>query len=230
MKKLFILLTTAVFLLCTACSQQSQNEITHSTTEDGNRVTISKSNTTVFFEELPAELSYNEKEISITSVSAYQGYSKNSYSYVLFIIVRLDVENLEDDELHWLRESDLNMDVFLTSTENDYDFDRMNPLGNLLTADKNEICFVFTSSFFKENRHAFDGSKITVTQSVEIEETYEYVDNDNDVHNLHKTNGLHYNMVLPNDMPSPEEIEAPLYGWIAEWLSNEAQFYFEMMQ
>jgi len=230
-KTIFILLMALTLIFSAACSHpgSNANEYTFTEADDGASVMASERGATSFYDLLPAKVNYNGKNIILSSVDTYQMHIDSKYSYVLYVIVTLDVGELEDDEIYWLRESDIDAAVYLTSESNDYDFDRMNVLGNVLITDQDIIQYVFTSSFWQENRYPFDNSEIDVAFNVKLEETYEHRSDDGEIHDIHKENGVHYSKVLPEGMPSPEEIKQPLYGYIAKWLEEEGQFYLDMM-
>lgn len=220
MKKIIfcLLVTFALLLGVAACSSGADSEFTKD--EFGNQVLSSDRGNTTFVEDIPYASKYNNTSVSLTEFGAYQNIS--NYSYNLFILITLDVSNLSDEELHWLRESDLEVNSYITSEDNGYDFDSMPELGNLLLTDSKELVFVFTTSFFKENRYDFSESKVCVAVSAKQEETYEYENSEGKVSDLHKSEALQYTISLDADLSSPETIEQPLYEYIVKWLNNKA--------
>lgn len=232
MKKRFLasLLATIFAISCAGCAGASQSNISFTTLEDGTRMLVRETGTTLFPDSLPADLDYNGKTITVTSVSAYQNRSSSSYSYNLYVVLALDVSALEDDEIHWLRESDLDISVYLTCENNEYDFDKMSLLGSLLLPDEKEILFVATSSFSEENRYPFSGAELHVVPTVEINETYEFSNNDGDINTFHKRNSLNYETILPEDIPDISEIDDLLFQYILKWLGNQAEIFANLFE
>ena len=156
-------------LVCSSCADSGPRHKSYED-ENGNFVIESDGRKTVSVSELPASVPYNDKSISLTSVAFYQNCT--NYSYSLFTVITLDVSALDDSEIHWLRNSDLDVDSYITCEANEYDFDSSYPLGNVLFTDSKELVFVEMSSLFKENRYGFEDSKVRVSVLVTQEDTY----------------------------------------------------------
>ena len=180
----------------------------------------SRRGTTIFPNTLPANVTYNDTHLTVKSINAYQSYT--SYQYTLFLVITLDVSVLTDAQLHWLRESDMRVNAYLTSEANEDDFDSMPKLGSLLHADGKTLQVVLTSSFWDENRYDFSESEITLNIELKQEETYEYTGSDREVVDLNKTHSLHYTVTLPKRLPEAETISEPLYSYISDWLGDKA--------
>lgn len=202
------------------CSSTPSTYVTNSTDEFGNTVIEYTGHRTVMLDSLPYELIYNNKSITLVDVCFYENVV--DYSHNLFIISTLDVSNLDDAELHWLTESDLDVSAYLTCEKNNYDFSSLATLGSLLLTDEKQLIFVHTSSFFKENRYSFSGAEISLTVTATQEETYEYITDNGDTCDLHVAEKLHYNSTIEEKLPNPDEINYPLNEYISKWLYEKA--------
>jgi len=210
------LILVCIFLFSTGCSPNNDTGVTHFTDELGNFVIESQGSRTVMIHDLPYNLSYNESQIPLVSVDFYE--NTVDYSHNLFIVTTLDISNLDDQQLHWLRESDLEVHAYLTSDDNDYDFTPAPALGNLLITDAQQLIFVNTSSFSKENRYSFAGSELSLRLDATQKETYEYTSDSGNTSKLHTRESLHYQATIGTDISSPDEIPEPLSSYIIEWL------------
>lgn len=206
-------------LLGSSCSN-SKSSLSSYRDENGNFIVESEGRRSVSPSQLPVDIPYNDNSISIEKVEFYQLYL--DYSYTLFVITTLGVRSLTEAQLHWLRESDLAVRIYITSEDNSYDFKSASALGNVHMLDTGELVFVATSSFFDENRYGFENSKITVAVEVTQEETYEYKNSSGKVSNLHKVEEVSYSTMTEDTIADAETIGEPLYSYIAEWLYSKA--------
>ena len=228
MKKLkmliFLPLAFAIlFLSACASATDSTPQSNNYYDDDGNFVIESTGNKTVMIDEIPYSVPYNGKVITLESVEFYENCP--NYSYNLFTVITLDVSNLSEAEIHWIRESDLSVKAYITSEANDYDFSSGVALGSILFTDTNKLIFVQTSSFFKENRHSFGNSDISVSVVAKQEETYQYTNAEGKTSNLHKTEEITYRTTISKTIPDAEEIEMPLYDYVVKWLNSKADFF-----
>lgn len=215
MKRILMMGLMVLMLIFPGCGS-STVDTTFETDDAGNRVMIFREDKTIFPESLPCSVVYNDKNIILENVDFYQ--SQQDYSYSMFVVFTLDCSELDESQLHWLRESDLDTNVYLTHEKNGYDFDSLLCLGSLLENDIGKISFVYVTSFSKENRYDFAESDITVIVAAEQEELY--VEDD---HEAKYRNSLHYNVVVPEQISKDlEEIPQPLYDYVAKWLKNLA--------
>ena len=190
LKKIVSLFLGCCLLLLTGCGE-SEFTAQWSTDPSGNRVLINEWRTTAFPETLPANITYNGNRILVTDVDAYQDLLSD-YSYCVYLVVEINVSGLDDAQIHWLRESDINVSAFLTSEKNKYDFNSMHELGNLLVTDEEVVYYVFTSSFFEENRYSFTEAEVTLAVDVTQEEVYQYVNDEGKARETNKEEGISY--------------------------------------
>lgn len=229
MKKLFWLLLAAFILA--GCGESSSAIKTESTTyinEDGNSTYESSRGTRITYDSLPGKVDYNGVPITLTDVSAYEIKSDESYSYTLYVVARVDVSQLSDEQIHWLREEDIDMRIYLTSEQNGYDFDTLSQLGSLFITDLHYIDFVYMTSVLDSNRNSFGGSELSVSLDVTQEKTYVFTNDDGKENDLHKVNSISYHYDIPDSVPSSGEIEEPLGSQIAEWLYDRAEYWANM--
>lgn len=214
--KRFISIMLAILILClSGCATNSTRTtyIQNATDAYGNHEMTSGNNHTIFPDRVPYDLTYNDKHITLENVEWYQCLA--NYSYCLYVVVTLDCKELDETQLHWLRESDLDVDTYLTHEKNENDFDRMSCLGSLLLKDNKKIQFVFISSIAKENRYEFENSDISVCVRATQEKCE---DDDSDSHMVEE---LHYEKHIDKDIKSVEEIPQPLYDYIVKWLKQK---------
>lgn len=208
MKKFFAVLgATILSVFLSACTSDRSSVITYRD-ESGNFFIETSSDRTAMIDAIPYELKYNDSNISLVDVSLYE--NRTNFSYNLFLVCTIDVSNLDEEQVHWLKESDLNVRAFITNESNDYDFYSARYLGSLHYTDTNKIMYVFTSSFSEENRVSFSGSDISVAIDV--------------AQNADESPAecLQYSFSAADSLPPPEEIEQPLQDHIADWLQTRA--------
>lgn len=211
-----------IFSMC-ACSSQG-GSVSSYRDENGNFIIEEEGHRTVMPEEIPFDLPYNGSTITLSDVQFYENCV--GYSYTLFTIVTLDVSQLDEASLHWLRESDLDVHEYITSEENDYDFDRASPLGSVLLTDSKELVFVFISSMLKENRKSFAGSEISIVVEATQEEKYEYKNSNNETVEANKTEEINYSTETGGSINNAEYIKKPLYDYVSKWLREKANSIF----
>lgn len=221
LKKTFLCMFVIVLVLCISSCSDKSTDFSSYRDENGNFIIESEGRRTTSPAELPVEITYNDSSISFEKAEFYQTCS--DYSYTLFIVATLDVSSLTDTQLHWLRESDLKMRAYITSEKNGYDFESAPSLGSLLLTDSNELVFVATSSFWKENRYGFEESDVVVALEVTQEETYVYMNSDGKTTNLNKIEEVSYKTTTGTEITDAETIGEPLYSHIADWLYSKAR-------
>lgn len=207
------LISALVFSGCGGMTSESA----WSTDANGNRVYTMQGSTTVYADTLPVQQTYNDTYITLEKVDVYQ--TCPNYSYSLYLVATFDISNLDDNQIHWLRESDMRVSSYLTSENNGQDFDSMSILGSLLVSDEEKLYFVFTSSFWDENRYDFAGSEISLYVTLAQEETYTVQSNKKDVEMNCETEVMH-TFTLPDKITDAELIPEPLYGYIVKWLNE----------
>ncbi len=221
MKKCVPLLLSLI-LLFSGCSNSGSSSIIYSTDSVGNTVIENEGSRTTIVDELPYELQYNGVGIPIVDVSVYE--NKVNHSYHLFVVTTLDVSGLDEDSLHWLRHSDLDVHVYIEGGKNEYDFDTAPVLGSIYWTDVKQLVYVHTSSFFEENRYSFAESELTVTLIATQEEEYVHKTNDGRTIELNKKEEVMYNTTLDGTIPHTDDIDTSLADYIGEWLHNRADW------
>lgn len=225
-KILVILLSICLFTtVLSACDLDSDESKTSKYYKDefGNNVIERVNDRTVMVHDLPRSIPYNGNEISLMDVSFYENCP--NFSHSLYIVITIDVSTLSEEEIHWLRKSDLSVNAYITNEANNYDFSSAVSLGNVFFTDTKQLIFVKTSSFSKENRHSFKSSDISTVIAVTQEETYEYKNSKGEISNLNKTETIHYTTTTGSQIPDAESIEKPLYDYVAKWLYDNADSY-----
>ena len=212
-----MLLCIVIVISMCACSGQNES-VSNYHDEDGNFIIESEGHRTVMPKEIPFGLPYNGNTVTLSDVRFYEICVE--YSYMFFTVVTLDVSQLDEASLHWLRESDLDVSAFITNEKNDYDFDLAPALGNVLFTDSNELVIVFVSSLLKVNRKSFAGSEISVVIKAAQEEKFEYVDSDGKTKKVNKIEEIHYSTTTGDSIEDVKNIDDNLYAYILEWLNE----------
>ena len=213
-------IVVALALLLTACG--SNPGIPPATTLSptdayGNRVDRMNGRTTVFADELPAIIDYNDDYVTVNSMVAYD--SEVNFEHTLYVVVTIDYSALSESDFHWFIEEDFDISAYVTHKKNEYDFKRLSLLGKLYDSDTDTLWIVLNSSFFDTNRYDFSGADIVL--SVDVEQDVEDTEG-----NPSRSNciSLHHSDVLPDKLPSVNTIEAPLIDWIVEWLGDYSDY------
>lgn len=103
--------------------------------------TVTKS---VNADNLPFEISYKDKSLSLDSIMTYE--SKDSYGYNLFIVSTLDVSSFTDDEVRQIRSEDLlSVSADITSEKNNLDDEYAMILGSLYYTNTKKLVYVHMS-------------------------------------------------------------------------------------
>jgi hypothetical protein len=201
------------------CSGANVTAETMPTDSSGNMMNVADSGTTTYAKNLPCPCDYNGSNIYLTSVDFYELYS-DDYTYTLFTIVRFDVSQLSESDLHWLREEDMDVYSLYRVSDDSYEFEHLGFRGSLLLTDTKELIYVF-DSVFEESRHSFAGKTIAITCNVTQEEEYQA----NSGNTVHSVNSISYSVNTPDVIDSVDKIESILYSYIAKWLGEAAEFY-----
>lgn len=215
MKRKTLALLLCAALLLTACGPSST--ASSSTDAYGNRVTHMSGRTTVFADELPAIIDYNDNYVTVKSMVAYD--SEVNFEHTLYVVVTIDYSALSESEFHWFLEEDFNISAYATHEKNGYDFKRLGLLGKLYDSNTDTLWIVLHSSFFDSNRHDFSGADVVL--SVEVAQG---VDGSDGNSGSNECIALHYSDVLPDKLPDVETVGHPLYDWIVKWLGDYADY------
>ena len=224
MKKLIaFLICIAMFL--TGCgnsgfwSASSQKPASTTATDDnGNTTRTEKSGDTTIADNLPCAIKYNGKNVYLKSVDFYEHYDDGgTYSYFLYCVVTFDVSELDSADVHWLQKEDA--DVYAL-----YNFKHIGKLGSLFVEESGELLYAFAPSNFSAYRNSFGGKGYAVSMDLKQEETYETPKSSE----LRKVNRITYFGDIPESMPDSEEIPQPIYGYMAKWVKEQADFFGSM--
>ena len=207
MKKLTVVIFI-IFSLCLCSCGNSGPSLEREIDENGNNVLILSGQRTTMAQALPCDIAYNSQYITVESVEFYE--NTVDYSHNLFAVLTLDLSELDDEQVHWLLESDLDVNAYITCEKNDYDFSSATRLGEIHYTDTNKLIVVFASSFFKENRYSFSESNVSV--AIEIAQEGEKA----------TFECLQYSADVPENIAPTEDIPKPLQEHIAQWLNKKA--------
>ena len=215
-KSILLILLVSVFMLCSCSSTSSSNSYT---LEDGTVVRESESGTDYTFKSLPFDIPYNDTFVTFESIEYYEDLL--DYSHHLYCVITLDVSQLDDAQLHWLTESDLNISGALFHEKNKYDVylrdtgitssyaligmtdpDTYLCFMNSRIDSKNKLICIFTSDFSEENRYSFSGADFNVTIEISQDETYIYTSSDGEASARPKTNEATLFTVVPDEIPA----------------------------
>lgn len=209
MKRLIVLLLVVIqmLVLCSCAHEKHEHRYENETDKYGNTVFVDPMRRTAIIDKLPYDLKYNETSVALTDVKLYEMCPK--YSHSLFIVVTLDVSDLDDAQLHWLLESDMSVKPYITCEKNGYDFKGADLLGKLHNIDNKTLEFVFTSSFTEENRHSFADSSISTTVCIKQEKDGSLDE------------ALQYAMTVPSPVPDFSEMDQVLLKFVPDWLQEK---------
>ena len=192
-----LLLITFLILLIVAYT----NPIQSNKDENGNYVYTDERGIDIWYETLPADVSYNGKSVTLTDVRVFQDYI--GYQYYLFVTATYDISELTESEIHWLTTEDFKGHAYITSEQNSIDFEPLKLTD--WTYDSKSMVVSFSSlgkSYVA--RHDFSDLELTVVGDFKQEEEYEYENDDGEISFFNKTNSIHYS-ISPEYVPLPEE-------------------------
>lgn len=180
----FIVLALSILSVWATQKIKSMNTVD----ENGNRVLSSDGYDTTFFDALPATLKYNDKQITLTNIEAWQDCIE--YNYYLFVKATFDISDLSEAEQHWLLDEDFNCSAYVTCNTNHVDFERLKNTNS--KHDKTTLTVSFSSMNWNDSmRHSFDNCEVRICADVKQEETYEYVNSEGKTSDLNKTVSFH---------------------------------------
>ncbi len=142
---------------------------------------------------LPYDMNFNGNTIVFDSVELFQGPSSSGYGYSIYAVATIDVSNLDEKDLYWLDQDfghvygTLQIDAYITDDSNNLDFDSM-MLGHSIYGDKRMYAF----TLLEECKQPFNNAEVTVSISIEQDETYNYEAKDGHVSELNKHNNYQY--------------------------------------
>lgn len=217
-------------ILLSACSSTTSTSVVSSKDEEGHSVQTTDRGTTVFYDELPCKVEYNDGIFTLTDLQFYEDQG-DDYNYVLFAVASIDLSSLTDEQIHWLREEDLDVHAYATQEKNDLDFSSLSKLGSLYLTDTKIMNIVFMSSTFHSYRHSFSGTEVSAVVDARQEETYDYTSKDTGkVSKLHKQYSVHYQAIIPENLPSANTIDSSLAAYILKWLKAKGELWEGLIQ
>ena len=230
MKKIMVLLLALIMLFgLTGCEKKYTSILEQfSTDENNNNLYISDMGNTTFAENLPCDVKYNNTSIKLAGVWVYQDYNKEEYSYSPYIVLRIDISGLKEDELHWLYNEDLTLSVYITSENNSLDFHSLSQLGAYF--DSYSLNFVFFD--YDSYRYSFSGAEMTICLDIKQTGTYEYEDGEGNKSQHNKTESLQYKTNVKENLTGTEDIKEFnefLYEFMVKQLNERADFFRSML-
>jgi len=210
----FVLVLAIAILYVTKDNTKNFTENTSEAADTGHVINAEK---------LPAKIKYNNNLIALESVEAYE--MKLEHSYAVFLVSKFDLSGLDEDSRYWLTKNDLDYNIYITNSKNGYDYYSAVKLGNVFYTDTNELVYVHTSSFLKDNRYPFTNSKFSLSLNITQEDTYEYVDSKGNTSERHKINKLNYSYSSEGTLKDFENLSTSLKKQIEDWLYKRADSY-----
>lgn len=180
-KVLYFLLLCLFTLALSACKSESE-------LNPGEKQT---------FDKLPAALKLNDSDFSLEDVSVYQ--SNVDYEWYIYATLSIDINNLDDEEKHWLDKDATELldsdkifrpDIYLTSEANSIDFDSMQTYG-YSDIGEHRVYFFSMLNTYKNN---FDDCETTAVINIKQDGTYEATNRDGEKYEKQKENKYTYNV------------------------------------
>ena len=104
------------------------------TEADGTSVEHNDSGDIYCIEGLPRNLVYDNKEITVKSITFYE--DKVDHAYSLYALVDFDMSGLTEDDIYWLgKDNDLDVIVYVDDEENEFDNERLSLLRTVQLPD-----------------------------------------------------------------------------------------------
>ena len=189
--------------------------------ENGNHVLVSDSGNSVFAEKIPADIPYNESKFSLAGVDVYEHYYSGYYEHALIVIVTLTMNELSESELHWLKEEDLDINIYVTCDDNLYDFDRLDYVG-CCDYDNNVYKYIYCTPFGDGSRYSFVGSEITTVVSAEQKATYDYTDSKGKTSKCRKNEKLYFDSIVAENVPGMDKMPTATQRYFGAWITSKA--------
>lgn len=174
MKKLLLILVIAFSLALASCGGAPSSIPAATTDADGNRMIKDEYSITIYPDDLPCSIPYNDEKITVKDFRLYQ--LELNYEYTLFAVAEIDLSELSDKSYHWIFEDkDLSYNAYLDGGANDFDFATMSQLGAATKYNDIKLLKVcWASSFFNKYKESFDGTEVVFTVYAEQEEGLPY--------------------------------------------------------
>ncbi len=222
MRKITLFLVLLFLLNLIACKDEDiQNDSYFIRDENDNSVLVSDRGNTVFANETPVDIPYNESKFTLLDVDFYEHYYSGYYQYALIAIVTFSMNELPESELHWLTKEDLEIDVYLTCEDNLYDFDALDFVG-CCDYENGIYKYIYCTPFGDGSRYSFVGSKVSTVIDAKQKATYESVNSNGEMSKYRKHESLHFSDVVPDDVPGMEEMPTLTQRYFGVWITNKA--------
>lgn len=213
-KKLVLyVLAISLMISATSCASGKKKSTSNMhTDEKGNVIFESDRGKDIIANSIPVQLQYNDKYVTLTQVLLYENHV--GYSYNLFIVAVVNADDLDESDLHWFEEEDIDAFATITCSQNGYDHDMAREVGRLAFRGSNDYVFAFVSPFYKDNRHDFGGSEVKVTITLTQDDYYDYTNSEGLTSKLNKQNMLTYSVQAKNNLPDVSTTNELLYEYI----------------
>lgn len=162
---------------------------------------------------LPHLIGYNEKNVSLCEVSPYQ--LKSGYTNKLLVIIKFDISELDEDELYWFKESDLDLCVIAFHEKNDITVGRCSLYGTLLF-DAGDLYYVYDLS--RDCRYDLSGVSLYVDVDLRQEETYSVENERGFLVEKHIVNHIDYNVYQAETIPDYYDMPSKLLPYVSKWV------------
>lgn len=194
MKKRLLTLLTCCCIAMSGCETASINsEYTMPPTDEYAWIYDNEAGENRMIDTLPYDMNYNGNTIVFDSVELFEGPSSSGYGYTIYAVATIDVSNLDEKDLYWLDQDfghvygTFQINAYIRDNSNDLDFESM-MLGHSVYGDKRMYAF----TLLEECKQPFNNAEVTVSISIEQDETYNYEAQDGHVSEQNKHNEYQY--------------------------------------
>lgn len=185
-KIFFILLSISIILV--GCDKKSDDETNPNILEDGSQIKKTSKGLSCTFETLPNEMFINDSKLVFDSVDIYQESSPSGFGYYAYVLLNVDISQLDDKELYWLdqdqtewynsHDTNVKTDVYYKSKNNNVDFESMEYIGRV--DGEKTYNYVFVTE--KESKNNLDD--IGLTCSFEFKQDDKYKDGSTEINKI----------------------------------------------
>ena len=111
---------------------------------------------------------YNDVPLELKSISLYQSYDSEDYTYTPYCVVRIDASEASEEDLHYLCNPDLGqsryaymqVDCYYTSESNKISFDRMPSISHYQDGD--DVVYLFYDYMQSDAIHSLEDMDVDV--------------------------------------------------------------------
>lgn len=219
-------LVLAMMIALSACSQNNNESVRQPEAADGVSAFALNGRLNYYPDELPFSVDYDGGTVALNEVKCYEVVDEND-AHTMFVKIEMGMTGFNDEQAKNIKNNHLSIYAYIKSEENDFKLEPLHHLGDLSITDEGKLLSVYMTSVSDLYRKGFAGAEVSV--SIELEHEDMFIPNLAGVsEDPCESENISWSESITDALPSAENIEEPLYGYVAKWLLKENIRLFQM--